>query len=65
MKNLLLALVVAVLLVMAVVQAVQLNSLKDKIEGGVALKAFSSPAPSSTGSVPSSLQNLPQMVGGC
>ncbi len=65
MKNLVLAVIVAVLVVVAVVQAVQLNGLKEKVQSGVALKP-SSAAPSSTGgNAPSSLQNLPQMVGGC
>ena len=70
MKNLLLTMVLVVLVFVAVVQAVQLNSLKDKIGSGAIVKSStsgssSSSVSSSAGSTPKSLQDLPQMVGGC
>ncbi len=68
-KNLILAIVLGILVIVSVVQAFQLSSLKAKV-GGAGVSTVSAPAsvsaPSSGGaSVPSSLQNLPQMVGGC
>lgn len=68
MKNLLITLVLVVLVAVAVVQAVQLNSLKDKVETGVTVKSGSSSSSvvqSASSSTPKSLQDLPQMVGGC
>lgn len=65
MKNFVLAVIVAVLVIVAVVQAVQLNGLKEKVESGVSLKPSSSTSSTGSSSTPASLQNLPQMVGGC
>ena len=65
------AIILAVLLLVSVVQAFQLTSLKSKIvDGKVSLGATKSSTPlatggSSTGSLPSSIKDLPQMVGGC
>ncbi len=69
------ALVLGFLLLISVVQAFQLNALKhDLAEGEMTIgsassstaTASSAPASSgSTGSLPSSIQNLPTMVGGC
>ncbi|MAG38871.1 hypothetical protein CMO90_02175 [Candidatus Woesearchaeota archaeon] len=67
-------LVLVVLVVLSVVQAVQLNNLKSKVvEGelalGTSVKSTSSSSETSGGSkpatLPASIQNLPQMVGGC
>lgn len=70
-KNLILVLVLIVLVVVSVFQAVQLTGLKAKVESG-ALKVGSSSgnivtqtSTSSSGAVPSNLQNLPSQVGGC
>lgn len=69
------ALILGFLLLISVVQAFQLNALKhDLAEGEMTIgstsartsTATSAPASSgSTGSLPSSIQNLPTMVGGC
>ncbi len=66
------AVVLGVLILVSAVQAVQLNALKDTIsEGGleVSTGTFSVPVASSggksTGSLPSNIKDLPQMVGGC
>lgn len=69
MKNLLLTIVLLVLVAVAVVQAVQLNSLKENIaSGGLTVKSGASSSNVNTQSglgTPKSLQDLPQMVGGC
>lgn len=69
------AIILGVLVLISVVQAFQLNSLKTKItEGGLSIKSAggSTPLAASSGdsgrataSLPSNIQNLPQMVGGC
>ncbi len=63
------AIVLGVLLIMSAVQAIQLTVLKTKIvKEGFNMKSASStvkPASSGGASVPSNLQNLPSMVGGC
>ena len=65
-KNIIIAVVLGALVLIALFQAFQLFSLKDKLGTGATSNA---PAPqASQGSgpqVPSNLQNLPQMVGGC
>lgn len=58
---------VAVLVVVAAVQAFQLSGLKEKLVGGAVTTAQ---APASSEGVqqaklPSNLDNLPSMVGGC
>ncbi len=60
----------AVLVLVAVVQAFQLTGLKEKIAGGSVAAASKSVAPqtvtgSQPASAPSSVDNLPSMVGGC
>lgn len=62
--NLIIAVVLAVLLLLSVVQAFQINSIKTKIASGT-FKVASSGGTSSGGNLPSGLQNLPNMVGGC
>jgi hypothetical protein len=70
-KDTVMAIVLGVLLLVSVIQAVQLNTLKTSLnEGGVSVKTDSTTAQSGAGSgsgvsVPSSLDNLPTMVGGC
>jgi len=70
------AIVLGVLVVLSMVQAVQLNSLKSKVANeelsigaSTTTQAKSASAPASGGSgggaLPSSIQNLPTMVGGC
>tara|TARA_Y100000310_G_scaffold333188_1_gene410218 strand:+ start:1635 stop:1862 length:228 start_codon:yes stop_codon:yes gene_type:complete len=68
------AIVLAVLVLISAVQAFQLNALKTKVEeGGLKLSSSSSGSSvassggggRSTGSLPSSIRDLPQMVGGC
>lgn len=72
-KNLIIAIVLVVLIVISVVQAIQLGSLKTKIgSSGVTAKvAASTTNPTVTSgnnqqvNVPSNLNDLPEMVGGC
>ena len=68
------AVVLGVLVLISVVQAFQLNSFKEKVaEGQVSLKSSSSSTSAAsaggsskrTVSLPSSVKDLPQMVGGC
>lgn len=69
-KNVIISLVLGVLVVIAVLQAVQLVGLKNKLSGG-AVNTGSANVPVQAGGsgngaqLPSNLQNLPQMVGGC
>jgi len=75
MKNTtILAVVLGILILVSMVQAVQLNGLKDTIsDGGKVMKSAASSASTTsadsttktTETVPKSIQNLPQMVGGC
>ncbi|MEK6845692.1 MAG: hypothetical protein AABY26_02945 [Nanoarchaeota archaeon] len=66
------AIVLGVLVLVSVVQAVQLYGLKEKVSTGT-LKVSSSSSPTAAsgnsgktvGSVPSSVKELPSMVGGC
>ncbi len=70
-QKIIIAIVLGVLILVSAVQAVQLFSLKDKIENGnVRMGSVSGPVAAVPGAkapsaVPSSAQNLPQMVGGC
>jgi hypothetical protein len=65
--------VLAILLVISVVQAVQLSGLKTKLSSGelsIGSSTSSTPSLSSSGdkrtsAVPSSIKDLPTMVGGC
>jgi len=70
-KTNILAIVLAVLVVISVVQAFQLTGLKTKLDSGqVSTKSVkpavkSSPGSGDSANLPKSLDNLPQMVGGC
>lgn len=66
------AIILGVLVLISVVQAFQLNGLKEKVtEGQLSVKSTSaSSVPVAAGnkkteSLPSSIKDLPQMVGGC
>ncbi len=62
-------LLLAVLVLVALVQAFQLTGLKDKIVGGSIATASKSVTPQAGSSQPaktqSGIDNLPSMVGGC
>ncbi len=65
-KNVVIAIVLGALVLIAGVQAFQLFSLKTKLASG----EISTAAPTQSGAsgspqLPSNLQNLPNMVGGC
>ena len=62
-KNIVIAIVLGALVLIAGVQAFQLFTLKDKLSSG----QLSAGAPVQGGSpqLPDNLQNLPSMVGGC
>jgi len=67
-KNTLVIVVLVVLIVIAGVQAYELISLKNDLnENGVKYSSSSVSSKSSTNNnaLPSNVQNLPQMVGGC
>jgi len=68
-KNFLVAIVLGVLVIIAVIQAFQLVGLKNKLAGGiVSMGGANVPlqtGPSGGAQLPSNLQNLPSMVGGC
>lgn len=67
------AIILGVLVLISVAQALQLNSLKSKVaEGQLSIGSSSSKTPvassegsGKTASLPSSVKELPQMVGGC
>jgi hypothetical protein len=64
-KNIIIAIVLGVLLVLSVVQAFQVNTIKEKISSGGVKLASGAASTGGGASVPSNLQNLPSMVGGC
>lgn len=68
-KNWIFAIVLAILVVVSVVQAVQLNTIKEDIStGAINLGSTTTTSSSSSGSTSSSaasLSSLPQQVGGC
>ena len=67
-KNTIIVIVLAVLVLIAAVQAVELNQLKAKIVSNDISTSAVTTKTSSSGSgasLPSNLNNLPQMVGGC
>ena len=71
--------ILGILVLISVVQAFQLNSLKEKVSEGqlsvsssgsssgtaVSSSGSSSNSGKTTAALPSSIKNLPQMVGGC
>ncbi len=69
------AIILGVLVLISVVQAFQLNGLKTKVAEGqlsvgssdskTTVATSSGSSGKSTASLPSSVKNLPQMVGGC
>jgi len=63
-RNVIIVIVLVVLVLLTAVQAVQLSSLKQSISQGK-VNIGTAPSASSGASVPSSIQNLPSMVGGC
>ena len=64
-RNVIIVIVLAVLLLLTAVQAIQLNSLKTSISTGK-VSVGSAPAQGfgGGGGVPSNIQDLPSMVGG-
>ncbi len=69
-QNVVIAIVLGALVLIAAVEAYQLMSIKGKLESGqVQLGTAGTPVQSAGGSggpaLPSSLNNLPGMVGGC
>jgi len=67
-KNVVIAIVLGVLVLIAGVQAFQLFTLKNKLADGQFSTNTATGAASPSGSgpqLPSNLQNLPNMVGGC
>ncbi len=70
-KNIVVVVVLIILVVISFVQAIQLNGLKTKVSElgttGISSQKTSvtSSGGSSSGGIPSNMQNLPQMVGGC
>jgi len=65
-KETIIAVVLAVLVLFSLVQAFEISSVKGKIASGTISVAGATSGVSATGgSGPNSLQNLPQMVGGC
>ena len=67
-KNVIISVVLGILLIVSVVQAFQLSALKEDVASGAlaprAGVAASGGSPSGA-SLPSNIQNLPSMVGGC
>lgn len=69
-QNVVIAIVLGALVLIAAVEAYQLMSIKGKIESGGVQVASAGATPQVSGgggspSLPSSLDNLPGMVGGC
>lgn len=65
-KETVIAVVLAVLVLFSLVQAFEISSVKAKIASGeLSVAGATSGIGASGGSGPKSLQNLPQMVGGC
>ena len=64
-RNVIIVIVLVVLVLLTAVQAIQLSSLKTSISTGKINVAGAAPSTSSGNSVPSNINNLPSMVGGC
>ena len=65
-----LPIVLVALILVSAVQAVQLNSLKEKLaEGKLSVSSAKTAAPTGgvaiSGGTPAGIESLPQMVGGC
>lgn len=72
-RNIVVAVILGLLVLVSVVQAFQLNSLKEKVKSGDVVAVSGSAASSvslqsgqgGSPALPSNLQSLPDMVGGC
>ena len=64
-RNVVIVIVLVVLVLLTAVQAVQLSSLKKSISTSKVSVGASPSAGSGGASVPSNIQDLPSMVGGC
>ena len=66
-KNIIFMIILAILVLVAAVQAVQLTTLKSKVEAGALKVGGSKGATPQTGGTSggNSINNLPTMVGGC
>ena len=76
-QSTLVAIILGILLLISVVQAFQLNTIKNKVASGtLSVSSASSGSPSASGAasgangkqvgqLPANIQDLPQMVGGC
>ncbi len=62
-KNVVIAIVLGALVLIAGVQAFQLFGLKTKLSSGQT--SMAAPAAQGNAQLPSNLENLPSMVGGC
>ena len=63
-RNVIIVIVLVVLVLLTAVQAIQLSSLKSSISTGK-VNVGSAPAASSGSNLPSNIDNLPSMQGGC
>ncbi|MBI2655822.1 hypothetical protein HYX06_05380 [Candidatus Woesearchaeota archaeon] len=63
-RNVIIVIVLVVLVLLTAVQAIQLSALKSSISTGK-VAVGSVPVQSSGASIPSNIQDLPSMVGGC
>ena len=65
-RNVIIVIVLVVLVLLTAVQAIQLSAFKTSIsEGTGKVSVGSTPSSSGGASVPSNIQDLPSMVGGC
>ena len=74
-KNLMVVGILVLLLIVGIAQAVQLGSIKSNMNdisissssssGGISTSTSASTSSSSSGGVPTNIQTLPGMVGGC
>lgn len=67
--KMIMAIVLGILVVLSVVQAFQLKELKEEVSGGgfsvTGADSVGQRGASGAATLPSNIQNLPQMVGGC
>lgn len=63
-RNVVIVIVLVVLVLLTAVQAIQLQSVKSSISTGK-VNVGSAPAQGSGASIPSNINDLPSMVGGC